>query len=58
MQKQSFLTNDEFCWVLRCSQTTLWRLRRDIPGFPQPRRLGRRLLWTGEHVEQAVALIR
>jgi len=58
MQKQSFLTNDEFCWVLRCSQTTLWRLRRDIPGFPQPRRLGRRLLWTSEHVEQAFALIR
>ncbi|EME9746282.1 helix-turn-helix domain-containing protein [Pseudomonas aeruginosa] len=58
LQQQPFLTNAELCQLLRCSQTTLWRLRRDIPGFPQPCRLGRRLLWNREQVEQAVGLIR
>ncbi len=54
---KTFLTNSELCALLRCSQTTLWRLRRDVPGFPQPSRLRRRLLWTPEQVAQAVALI-
>ncbi len=52
-----FLTNAEFCQLLRCSSTTLWRMRRDIPDFPQPHQFGRRLLWTQKHVEQAIALI-
>jgi len=55
---KAFLTNSELCDVLRCSKTTLWRLRRNSPGFPQPCRLGRRLLWSREQVEQAVSLIR
>lgn len=54
---KTFLTNPELCALLRCSQTTLWRLRRDVPGFPQPSRLRRRLLWTPEQVAQAIALI-
>lgn len=57
MQK-TFLTNSELCGVLRCSLTTLWRLRRDIPDFPQPCRLGRRLLWSREQVDQVMDLIR
>lgn len=54
----TFLTTPELCQLLRCSQTTLWRLRRDVPGFPQPGRLRRRLLWTPEQVSQVVALIK
>lgn len=57
MLQQPFLTNAELCQLLRCSQTTLWRLRRDTPGFPQPCRLGRRLLWNRAQVEQAIGLI-
>lgn len=52
-----FHTNDEFCGILRCSPTTLWRLRRTIPGFPQPFRIGRRLLWSHDQVVQAISLI-
>ena len=55
---KTFITNSELCDVLRCSPTTLWRLRRDIPNFPQPRRLGRRLLWTTDQIAQVVELIR
>jgi|TARA_R100000935_G_scaffold12298_1_gene24346 predicted DNA-binding transcriptional regulator AlpA len=51
MPNTQFLTNDEFCQLLRCSDTTLWRMRQ-IPGFPQPRRFGRRLLWSREQLEQ------
>ncbi len=58
LQQKPFLTNAELCQLLRCSQTTLWRLRRDTPSFPQPCRLGRRLLWSREQVEQAIDLIR
>ena len=58
MSQQPFLTNAELCQLLRCIQTTLWRLRRDTPGLPQPCRLGRRLLWNREQVEQAVGLAR
>jgi len=54
---KTFLTNAEFCQLLRCSDTTLWRMRREIPGFPQPHQFGRRLLWTREQIEQAIALI-
>ena len=54
---KSFLTNAELCQLLRCSSSTLWRMRRDIPDFPKPHQFGRRLLWTQEHVEQAIALI-
>ncbi len=57
MQK-TFLTNSELCVVLRCSLTTLWRLRRDIPNFPEPCRLGRRLLWSRDQVDQVIGLIR
>lgn len=51
-----FLTNNEFCELLRCSETTVWRLRKE-PGFPQPGKLGRRLRWDYEKVEQARAFI-
>ncbi len=54
---KTYLTNSEFCELLRCSQTTIWRLRREVDGFPQPCRLRRRLLWTPEQVAQAIALI-
>lgn len=57
LQQKPFLTNTELCQLLRCSQTTLWRLRRTIPGFPQPFRIGRRLLWSHDQVEQAISLI-
>jgi len=52
----SFLTNKEFCELLRCSKTTVWRLRKES-GFPQPGKLGRRLRWDHEKVEQARAFI-
>ncbi len=55
---EQFLTNAELCNLLRCSMTTMWRMRREMPGFPQPRRLGRRLLWTTEQVAEILALTR
>lgn len=54
---KTFLTNAELCEILRCSHSTLWRMRRDIPGFPHPYRLRRRLLWSTEQVVKAMALV-
>lgn len=54
---KTFLTNAELCEILRCSHSTLWRMRRDIPGFPHPYRLRRRLLWSTEQVVEAMAFV-
>lgn len=42
MPHEIFLTSAELCQLLRCSSTTLWRMRQN-PEFPQPRHFGRRL---------------
>lgn len=50
------LTNREFCALLRSSEPTIWR-KRKMPGFPQPGRFGRRLLWDYPALELAKKLI-
>ncbi|MFK1061572.1 helix-turn-helix transcriptional regulator [Pseudomonas aeruginosa] len=55
MPNEVFLTSDEICRLLRCSSTTLWRMRQ-TPGFPLPRQFGRRLLWLRKEIEQFLAL--
>lgn len=55
--QHEFLTNKEFCALLRCSTITAWRLRRDEENFPKPGYLGRRLRWNQEHVKQALAFV-
>ncbi len=55
MPNEVFLTSDEICRLLRCSSTTLWRMRQ-TPGFPLPRQFGRRLLWLRKVIEQFLAL--
>ncbi|WP_312538095.1 helix-turn-helix transcriptional regulator [Stutzerimonas nitrititolerans] len=55
MPNDVFLTSDEICQLLRCSSTTLWRMRQ-TPGFPQPRQFGRRLLWLRSDIEQFLSL--
>ncbi len=42
-------TIEETCKILRCSKTTLWRLRRDgLIGF---RRVGNRPMFLESHIE-------
>ncbi|HBW10184.1 MAG TPA: hypothetical protein DEF44_19200 [Pseudomonas sp.] len=55
MPHEIFLTSAELCQLLRCSSTTLWRMRQN-PGFPQPRHFGRRLLWLRRDVEHFLTL--
>lgn len=55
MPHEIFLTSAELCQLLRCSSTTLWRMRQN-PGFPQPRHFGRRLLWVRRDVENFLTL--
>ncbi|CDZ94943.1 MULTISPECIES: helix-turn-helix transcriptional regulator [Pseudomonadaceae] len=54
---QPHFTTLDLCSLLRCSQTTLWRLRQDVEHFPQPNLIGRRLLWTRDQVEQILELL-
>ncbi len=54
--EKTLLTNREFCAELRSSEPTIWR-KRKIPGFPQPGRFGRRLLWDRQALELAKRLI-
>ncbi len=58
MSRPTYLSNAELCSLLRCSATTLWRMRKNTPGFPPPSHLGRRVLWNREQVERALGLIR
>lgn len=53
-----FFTNTEACEILRRCENTLRRHRRNTPRFPQPRRMGSRLLWTSEQLVHALMLLR
>lgn len=56
MPKQ-FFTNTEASEILRCSMSTLLRRRRAKRHFPQPLRVGQRLLWSPEQLVQAMILL-
>ncbi|CAB5724735.1 Uncharacterised protein [Pseudomonas aeruginosa] len=56
MPKQ-FFTNTEASEILRCSKSTLLRRRRAKRHFPQPLRVGQRLLWSPEQLVQAMILL-
>ena len=55
MPDETFMTTDEICKFLRCSSTTLWRMRQTQP-FPKPRHFGRRLLWLRKDIERFCSL--
>lgn len=57
MPKQ-FFTNTEASEILRCSENTLLRWRKDTPHFPRPLRIGQRLLWTSEQLVHAMMLLK
>lgn len=57
MPKQ-FFTNTEASEILRRSESTLLRRRKDKPNFPQPLRIGKRLLWTSEQLVHAMMLLK
>lgn len=56
MSDETFMTTDEICKFLRCSSTTLWRMRQTQP-FPKPRHFGRRLLWLRKDIERFCSLV-
>ena len=54
MPHEIFLTSAELCQLLRCSSTTLWRMRQN-PVF-RNHATGRRLLWLRRDVEHFLTL--
>lgn len=45
MDLDDWLTSDEACARLGIAWRTLYNLHRNSPGFPDPRKKGRTLLW-------------
>lgn len=55
---ETIFTNTEASEILRCSENTLLRRRKGTRRFPQPIRVGQRLLWTSKQLVQAMMLLK